>query len=121
MKIATILIIILIIIISIIAPLTRGDDVIEMGGWLILIPFCFILLGYFSKSMKTGFLVGLSIYIFMIVGYWDNVVEYGFWDSLFDDGAAFYPLGYMILSTLSTVYSSMRIKGKRFDDKTRIY
>jgi hypothetical protein len=113
---------------SIIGPIERGNDWIEMGGWLVIIPFLFILLGYFSASMKTGILVGLSIYFFMIVGYWDSVVREGVWSSLTDDGAVFYPLGYMALSSISSLYSARkRFKGRSpddihtYDDETRIY
>ncbi|KYK35569.1 MAG: hypothetical protein HXS48_09795 [Theionarchaea archaeon] len=127
MKATTTLMIILIVAISIIAPLNRGDDLIEMGGWLVMIPLCFILLGYFSKSIRTGIFVGLSVYFFLIVGYWDSVVEYGFWDSISDDGAVFYPIGYAILSTISALYSSQKSyrgrpdETRTYDDKTRIY
>ena len=121
-------VIIFIVMLSIIGPIKRGNDWIEMGGWLVMIPFLFILLGHFSASMKTGILVGISIYFFMIMGYWDSVVREGLWNSLTDDGAIFYPLGYMALSSISSLYSARkRFKGRSpddtrtYDDETRIY
>ena len=125
---ATTIVILFIVAISVIAPLNNGNDLIEMGGWLVLIPFCFFALGYTSKSVRIGILVGLSTYFFLIVGYWNSVVKYGVWSSLSDDGAVFYPLGYMILSSVSALYSSRkRVKGRSlddthiYDDDTRIY
>jgi hypothetical protein len=124
----TTIVILFIVAIAILAPLNKGNDLIEMGGWLVLIPFCFLMLGYSSKSVRIGILVGLSTYFFLIMGYWNSAVKYGIWSSLSDDGAVFYPLGYMILSSVSALYSSRkRVKGRSlddtyiYDDDTRIY